>query len=170
MIREYKYACFTVTLLSIYGCSEWCLRVCLCSNNRHVLSLPVEQIVCQVLVLDSTQCLSLCSPSCCRSSQGSLEGRDIQAAEAEEESNSVLSEAIDHSDILAYLSGARSSSRQTQRTPDRSVWWCLRSYKRCNCDSIDLWVLLNNAWLILVILLVIMLQCKWATFAHCFLL
>lgn len=62
------------------------------------------------------------SPSRCRSSQGSLEGRDIQAAEAVEESNSVLSEAIDHSDILAYLSGARSSSRQTQRTPDRSVW------------------------------------------------
>ncbi|KAM8728487.1 uncharacterized protein aknad1 [Acanthopagrus schlegelii] len=52
-----------------------------------------------------------------KSSHGSLEGRDIQAAEAEEETSTVLSEAIDHSDILAYLSGARSSSRQKQQTP-----------------------------------------------------
>lgn len=62
------------------------------------------------------------SPSHCRSSHSSLEGRDIQAAEAEEETSTVLSEAIDHSDILAYLSGARSSSRQKQQTPSRSVW------------------------------------------------
>ncbi|TKS79937.1 AT-hook-containing transcription factor [Collichthys lucidus] len=51
-------------------------------------------------------------------SQGSLDGRDIQRAEAEEERSSVLSEVIDHSNILAYLSGASSSSRQRQQTPD----------------------------------------------------
>ncbi|XP_027141414.1 uncharacterized protein aknad1 isoform X4 [Larimichthys crocea] len=44
----------------------------------------------------------------------------IQRAEAEEERSSVLSEVIDHSNILAYLSGASSSSRQRQQTPDSS--------------------------------------------------
>ncbi|XP_059200860.1 microtubule organization protein AKNA-like [Centropristis striata] len=60
------------------------------------------------------------SLSCVRSSQGSVEGLGIQTDEAEEQrsSSEVLSEAIDHSDIIAYLSGSSSSSRQKQWTPN----------------------------------------------------
>ncbi|XP_073347788.1 uncharacterized protein [Pagrus major] len=72
----------------------------------------------QLITTDSSLKRTGHSSCLSKSSQGSLEGQDIQAAEAEEETNSVLSEAIDHSNILAYLSGARSSSRQTQQTPD----------------------------------------------------
>ncbi|KAI3375007.1 hypothetical protein L3Q82_021535, partial [Scortum barcoo] len=53
-----------------------------------------------------------------RSSRASLEGLEIQTAEAGEERSSVLSEVVDHSDILAYLRGSSSSSRQRQWTPD----------------------------------------------------
>ncbi|XP_033507272.2 uncharacterized protein aknad1 [Epinephelus lanceolatus] len=51
-----------------------------------------------------------------RSSRGSVEGLEIQTAEAEEDRSA--SEAIDHSDILAYLYGGGSSSRRRQWTPD----------------------------------------------------
>ncbi|XP_028449305.1 AT-hook-containing transcription factor isoform X2 [Perca flavescens] len=53
-----------------------------------------------------------------RSSQGSVEGLEIQTAEAEEERSSVSLEVIDNSNILAYLSGSSSSLRQRQWTPD----------------------------------------------------
>ncbi|XP_045907963.1 uncharacterized protein LOC123972488 [Micropterus dolomieu] len=59
-----------------------------------------------------------CHQSSFRSSLLSLEGLEIQTAEAEEERSSALSELIDHSNILAYLSGTSSSSRQRQWTPD----------------------------------------------------
>ncbi|KAM9349925.1 uncharacterized protein aknad1 [Symphorus nematophorus] len=50
--------------------------------------------------------------------QDSVEELDIQTAKAEEERSSILSEVLDHSNILAYLSGTRSSSRQRQWTPN----------------------------------------------------
>ncbi|XP_037642285.1 microtubule organization protein AKNA-like isoform X2 [Sebastes umbrosus] len=53
-----------------------------------------------------------------RSSLGSLEGLEVQTAEAEEERSSVSPKVIDHSRILAYLSGSSSSSRWRQWTPD----------------------------------------------------
>ncbi|KAM6990251.1 uncharacterized protein aknad1 [Tautogolabrus adspersus] len=54
-----------------------------------------------------------------RSSQGSVEGLEIHTAETEEERNSVFSDEIDHSNILAYLDGSSSSfSGQIQRTAD----------------------------------------------------
>ncbi|XP_071348403.1 protein AKNAD1-like [Trachinotus anak] len=59
-----------------------------------------------------------------RSSLGSLERLDIQTAEDEEGSEeerspvSVLSEGIDHSNILAYLSGTSSTSKQREWTPE----------------------------------------------------
>ncbi|XP_034411274.1 microtubule organization protein AKNA [Cyclopterus lumpus] len=54
-----------------------------------------------------------------RGSLVSLGGQDIQTTEAEEErSSSVSSEVIDHSSILAYLSGSSSSSRQREWTRD----------------------------------------------------
>ncbi|XP_038575199.1 uncharacterized protein LOC119902888 isoform X2 [Micropterus salmoides] len=59
-----------------------------------------------------------CRHSSFRSSLLSLEGLEIQTAEAEEERSSALSELIDDSNILAYLSGTSSSSRQRQWTPD----------------------------------------------------
>uniref|UniRef100_A0A8D3CZJ9 AKNA domain-containing protein n=1 Tax=Scophthalmus maximus TaxID=52904 RepID=A0A8D3CZJ9_SCOMX len=56
------------------------------------------------------------------SSQGSLERQDIQRAEDEEgagvERSSVLSEGIVHGNILAYLSGTRSTPRQEEWTPE----------------------------------------------------
>lgn len=99
-----------------------CVFVC-----AHVLSLPTERVVFQVQcwVSVSTECLSLCVSGssflfCVRSSHSSLQGLDIQTAEAERDSSSVSSEAHDHSNVLAYLSGAGSSSRQSHRTPERS--------------------------------------------------
>lgn len=145
----------------------------------QVINLPMKQIVFQVHCwCRVVKCFSLCvrvfSLSSFRSSHGSLQGLDIQTAEAEGERSSVLSEAIDHSNILAYLSGASSSSRQRQQTPERSVVWCKSPYKTAKCDLIDslLWflctcLLLNNASLVYVIHCVILPQCKWATFAHC---
>ncbi|XP_044074332.1 protein AKNAD1-like isoform X3 [Siniperca chuatsi] len=62
-----------------------------------------------------------CHHSSFRSSLGSLEGLEIQTAEAEEEKSSALSEVIDHSNILAYLSGTSSFSRQRQWTPNSST-------------------------------------------------
>nr|XP_046264183.1 uncharacterized protein LOC124069255 isoform X3 [Scatophagus argus] len=53
-----------------------------------------------------------------RRSLGSLEGLDIQTAEAEAERSSILSEVTDHSNILEFLSGTRSSSEQRHHTPD----------------------------------------------------
>ncbi|CAJ1072100.1 microtubule organization protein AKNA-like isoform X3 [Xyrichtys novacula] len=53
-----------------------------------------------------------------RSTQRSLEGLKILAAETEEERSSVFSDVISHSDILAYLDGARSSAGQRLGTPD----------------------------------------------------
>ncbi|XP_042353106.1 protein AKNAD1-like [Plectropomus leopardus] len=50
------------------------------------------------------------------SSRGSVNGLQIQTAEAEEERSS--SEVTDHSDILAHLSGSGSSSRRRQWTSD----------------------------------------------------
>lgn len=95
-----------------------------------------------------------------------MEGLEIQTAEAEEDRSA--SEAIDHSDILAYLNGGGSSSRRRQWTPDRSV--ILKSswpYKRADCDSVGslLWflhtvLLLNNVSLTQVIHHVILSQCK----------
>ncbi|KAK5888910.1 hypothetical protein CesoFtcFv8_014959 [Champsocephalus esox] len=58
------------------------------------------------------------SLSCIRSSLGSLEGLGGQTAE--EERGSVLSEALDHSNILAYLSESSSSSRLRHWTPHGS--------------------------------------------------
>lgn len=66
---------------------------------------------------------------------------DVLTAEAEEEMSSALSEALDHSDILEYLSKAKLSSRQSQRTPERwSIQMrlirpahCLESRKRGVC-------------------------------------
>ncbi|KAJ4936265.1 hypothetical protein JOQ06_000864 [Pogonophryne albipinna] len=58
------------------------------------------------------------SLSCIRSSLGSLEGLGGQTAE--EERGSVLSEALDHSNILAYLSESSSSSRLRHWTPHSS--------------------------------------------------
>ncbi|KAK1879480.1 Protein AKNAD1 [Dissostichus eleginoides] len=58
------------------------------------------------------------SLSCIRSSLGSLEGLEGQTAE--EERGSVSSEALDHSNILAYLSESSSSSRLRHWTPHSS--------------------------------------------------
>ena len=56
-------------------------------------------------------------------SVGSLEGLNTPTAEDEEgnedERSSVLSEGIVHGNILAYLSGTSSPSRQTQWTPEK---------------------------------------------------
>ncbi|XP_072220563.1 uncharacterized protein [Leuresthes tenuis] len=56
----------------------------------------------------------------------SLEGLDTRTTEDEEgsgeERSSVLSEAIDHSDIIAYLRRTSSNLRQTPRATNRSVW------------------------------------------------
>ncbi|XP_053186678.1 microtubule organization protein AKNA-like [Scomber japonicus] len=60
----------------------------------------------------------------CSRSVGSLEGLNTPTAEDEEgnedERNSVLSEGIVHGNILAYLSGTSSPSRQRQWTPESS--------------------------------------------------
>lgn len=152
-----------------------CLFVC-----APVLSLLMEQVVFQVQcwVSVSTECLSLCVSGssflfCVRSSHGSLQGLDIQTAEAEEDRSSISSEALDHSNILAYLSGAGSSHRQSQQTPERSALWYSSPHKSAECDLIgsSLWfsitcLLLNNAWLILVIGCVTLSQCNYK-FAHC---
>lgn len=65
------------------------------------------------------------SLSCFRNPQGSLEDLNTQTAEDEEgneeERSSVLSEGIDHGNILAYLSGSSSTSIQREWTPERSV-------------------------------------------------
>ncbi|GLD58581.1 AT-hook-containing transcription factor-like protein [Lates japonicus] len=57
-----------------------------------------------------------------RSSRGSPERLDVLTAEGEEgdgeERSSVLSEGIDHGNILAYLRGTSSTSRQREWTPD----------------------------------------------------
>ncbi|KAM3604090.1 uncharacterized protein V6R79_006270 [Siganus canaliculatus] len=66
----------------------------------------------------NTRSISCCS-SPARSLQHSLQGLDIHTAEAGQERSSVLSEEIEHSNILAYLSASRSSSRQRQWSPDR---------------------------------------------------
>ncbi|KAM6918231.1 uncharacterized protein aknad1 [Xenentodon cancila] len=63
---------------------------------------------------EGTVFASVCSPSCLpcfRDVLGSLEGLDIQAAVGEEGSEDVIA----HSDILAYLSGTSSASKQRQR-------------------------------------------------------
>lgn len=143
--------------------------MCVCAR---VIDLTMKQIVLQVLVSGSSTCLSLCAGfflSCFRSSHSSLQGLDLQTAEAEGEWSSVLSEAIDHSNILAYLSGASSSSKQRQHTPERSVhmkqlsvtWLTTLLWFMCTC------LLLNNAWLTYAVHCVVLPQCKWATFAHC---
>uniref|UniRef100_UPI0037E85A5C microtubule organization protein AKNA-like n=1 Tax=Semicossyphus pulcher TaxID=241346 RepID=UPI0037E85A5C len=63
-----------------------------------------------------------------RSSRGSLEGLQTHSAEAEEERSSVLSEALDHSNILAYLNESSSSLGERQRTPNsRSNQDCVLS-------------------------------------------
>lgn len=58
-----------------------------------------------------------------RSLQGSLEELDITTAEEEEgeeeERSSVLSESIGHDNILAYLTGTNSSTRDKEWTPER---------------------------------------------------
>lgn len=53
--------------------------------------------------------------------QGSLEDQNIQTAEDEEESSSVLSEGIGHSNILACANGCSLTSRQREQKPERSV-------------------------------------------------
>ncbi|XP_068197095.1 microtubule organization protein AKNA-like [Antennarius striatus] len=56
-----------------------------------------------------------------RRTQGSLEEQNTHTAEAEEKRSAVSSEAGDHrDDILDFLSGVRSSSRQSQWKPDSS--------------------------------------------------
>ncbi|XP_040911516.1 uncharacterized protein LOC121193345 [Toxotes jaculatrix] len=59
--------------------------------------------------------------TCHSRSQGSLERLAILTAEDEEESISVLSEGIDHSNILAYLSGTCSTSRRRESPESRST-------------------------------------------------
>lgn len=64
--------------------------------------------------------LSLCA--CFRCLHATEQEVDIQKAEVDDEVSSALSEALDHSNILEYLSGAQLSSRQIQQTPE---WWVL---------------------------------------------
>lgn len=110
--------------------------VCVCAQIIDTLSafLWADCVSGTVLVLSSTVqreqsvwvsvswCFSL---SCLRSSRGSPERLDVLTAEGEEgdgeEGSSVLSEGIDHSNILAYLRGTNSTSRQREWTPERSV-------------------------------------------------
>lgn len=102
--------------------------MCLCAQIISTFSaFPwADSVSGAVLVFGSSE--SLCgrfsSLSCFRSSRGSLEGLETQTAEAGEERSSVLSEVIDHGNILAYLSGSSSSPRQRRWTPDRSVLRC----------------------------------------------
>lgn len=61
------------------------------------------------------------SLACFRDSTGSLVGLDVCKAEDEdEERSSGLSEVADHSDILAYLCGNKTTSHE-QWTVSRSV-------------------------------------------------
>ncbi|XP_051263550.1 uncharacterized protein LOC127367591 isoform X1 [Dicentrarchus labrax] len=83
-----------------------------------------------------------------RSSQGSLGGLDTQTAETEEERSSLLSEAIDHSNILAYLSGTSSSSRQREWTPDScsSLYSVLNPVGECDLgDCVSLAVEVSSS-------------------------
>lgn len=57
----------------------------------------------------------------CRSSRASLQAVAAHIAADEEDGSCALSEAIDHSDILAYLNGRDLTSSWRQHTPSRSV-------------------------------------------------
>ncbi|XP_067461756.1 protein AKNAD1-like isoform X1 [Thunnus thynnus] len=77
---------------------------------------------------------------CSRSTLGSFEGLNIPTADDEEnneeEKSSVLSEGIVHSNILAYLSGTSSSSRQRQWTPESSTQDSVLNPEG-ECDLVD---------------------------------
>lgn len=61
----------------------------------------------------------------CRSTHASAQALDVHVAADDEDRSCVPSEAIDHSDILAYLNGRGSSCSRRQHTPDRSVSNCI---------------------------------------------
>ena len=73
---------------------------------------------------------------CFRDFLDSLEGLDTRTTGDEEgngeERSSVLSEAIDHSDVIAYLRRTSSNLRETQRTANRSVWRYVKMCDRVN--------------------------------------
>ncbi|XP_034051952.1 microtubule organization protein AKNA-like isoform X3 [Gymnodraco acuticeps] len=88
-------------------------------HEDDVLQQSSELITTDILLkINSHSHSRFSSLSCIRSSLGSLEGLEGQTAE--EERGSVLSEALDHSNILAYLSESSSSSRLRHWTPHSS--------------------------------------------------
>ncbi|XP_033993124.1 microtubule organization protein AKNA-like isoform X2 [Trematomus bernacchii] len=89
-------------------------------HEDDVLQQSSELITTDILLKNNSYSHSrFSSLSCIRSSLGSLEGLEGQTAE--EERGSVSSEALDHSNILAYLSESSSSSRLRHWTPHSST-------------------------------------------------
>lgn len=131
-----KYTTFVLSLLCLAFDVLSGAFMCVCAQLIGTFSafLWADSVSGTMLVFGSTmqreQSAGVCmcrisSLSFFRSTLGSFEGLNIPTADDEEnneeEKSSVLSEGIVHSNILAYLSGTSSSSRQRQWTPERSV-------------------------------------------------
>ncbi|XP_056912440.1 serine-rich adhesin for platelets-like isoform X3 [Takifugu flavidus] len=92
-------------------------------NGEDKISEDVDQNVghqtsSELVISDPSQRNTRFSSSMSRCLYVTEQEVDIQTAEVDDEVSSALSEALDHSNILEYLSGAKLSSRHSQQTPE----------------------------------------------------